>query len=88
VRLTDPSGTESLFGIDTKSYAIRMVGFFTPRGWHVRTYDNFFRPKLMPNWLQAGKVTLTYNGVKQNEIHWKAVDIDVPINDALFAPPK
>jgi hypothetical protein len=88
VRLTDPSGTESLFGIDTKSYAIRMVGFFTPRGWHVRTYDNFFRPKSMPNWLQAGKVTLTYNGVKQNEIHWKAVDIDVPINDALFAPPK
>jgi hypothetical protein len=65
-----------------------MVGFFTPRGWHVRTYDNFFHPKSMPNWLQAGKVTLTYNGVKQNEIHWKAVDIDVPINDALFAPPK
>jgi hypothetical protein len=88
VRLTDPSGTESLFGIDTKSYAIRMVGFFTPRGWHVRTYDNFFRPKSMPTWLQAGRVTLTYNGVKQNEIHWTAVDIDVPIDAAMFAPPK
>jgi hypothetical protein len=88
VRLTDPSGTESLFGIDTKSYAIRMVGFFTPRGWHVRTYDNFFRPKSMPKWLQAGKVTLTYNGVKQNEIHWTAVEVNVPINEAMFAPPK
>jgi hypothetical protein len=86
VRLTDPSGTESLFGIDAKSYAIRMVGFFTPRGWHVRTYDNFFRPKSMPNWLQAGKVTLTYNGVKQNEIHWTSVEVNAPVDDALFAP--
>jgi hypothetical protein len=88
VRLTDPSGTESLFGVDRKSYAIRMVGFFTPRGWHVRTYDNFFRPKSMPEWLQAGKVTLTYNGVKQNEIHWSSVLINGPVDDALFAPPK
>jgi hypothetical protein len=87
VRLTDPSATESLFGIDSKSYAIRMVGFFTPRGWHVRTYDNFFRPRSMPKWLQAGKVTLTYNGVKQNEIHWLSVEINAPVDDALFAPP-
>jgi hypothetical protein len=86
VRLTDPSATESLFGIDCKSYAIRMVGFYTPRGWHVRTYDNFFRPKSMPKWLQAGKVALTYNGVKQNEIHWSSVEINVPVDDALFAP--
>lgn len=87
VRLTDPSATESLFGIDSKSYAIRMVGFYTPRGWHVRTYDNFFRPRSIPKWLQAGKVTLTYNGVKQNEIHWSSVEINAPVDDALFAPP-
>jgi hypothetical protein len=87
VRLTDPAGTESLFGVDAKSYAIRMVGFFTPRGWHVRTYDNFFRPKAMPRWLQAGKVTLTYNGVKQNEIHWQSVEINGSIDAGLFARP-
>lgn len=87
VRLTDPTGTESLFGVDTKSYAIRMVGFFTPRGWHVRTYDNFFRPKSMPRWLQAGKVTLTYNGVKQNEIYWQSAEINAPIDPKLFAGP-
>jgi hypothetical protein len=87
VRLTDPAGTESLFGIDQKEFAIRMVGFSTPRGWHVRTYADFFRPKSMPRWLQAGKVTLTYNGVKQNEIIWTNVDVNVPIDPALFAVP-
>jgi hypothetical protein len=87
VRLTDPTGTESLFGIDKKSHAVRMVGFSTPRGWHVRTYGGFFRPKAMPKWLQAGVVTLYYNGVKQNEIHWKSVEINEAIDQRLFAPP-
>lgn len=87
VQLIDPTGTESLFGIDQKDYAIRMVGFLTPRGWHVRTYDNFFRPTSMPRWLQAGKVTLYYNGVKQNEIHWTSVEINVPIEANIFAAP-
>jgi hypothetical protein len=88
VRLTDPSGTESLFGIDRNDYSVRMVGFLTPRGWHVRTYGRFFRAKAMPKWNQAGIVTLYYNGVKQNEIHWDSVEINVPIDPAIFAPPK
>lgn len=88
VRLTDPTGTESLFGIDRESHAIRMVGFATPRGWHVRTYSDFFRPASMPAWLQAGKVTLYYNGVKQNEIHWDSAEIDGAIDPAVFAVPE
>jgi hypothetical protein len=88
VRLTDPTGTESLFAIDKESFAVRMVGFATPRGWHTRTYGNFFRPKEMPRWLQAGLVTLYYNGVKQNEIHWQSVIINEPIDPGVFAPAK
>lgn len=87
VRLTDPTGSDSLFGIDQRDYAVRMVGFATPRGWHVRSYDNFFRPAEAPWWLQAGKVTLSYNGVKQNEIHWRQVKVNQPIDEKLFAPP-
>lgn len=87
VRLTDPTGTESLFGIDQKDFAIRMVGFLTPRGWHVRTYSDFFRPKSMPRWLQAGKVTLYYNSVKQNEIYWTEAEVNVPIDAKIFAVP-
>ena len=87
VRLIDPTGTESLFGIDQKDFAIRMVGFLTPRGWHVRTYSDFFRLKSMPRWLQAGKVTLYYNGVKQNEIHWTSAEVNVAIDPKVYAPP-
>jgi hypothetical protein len=86
VRLTDPTGSESLFGIDRKSHAVRMVGFATPRGWHVRTYSGFFRPKSMRKWLQAGKVTLYYNGIKQNEIIWEGVEINAPIAKGIFQP--
>ena len=84
VRLIDPQGTVSLFGIDRKSFAIRMVGFSTPRGWHVRTYDKFLRPKSSSRWLQAGKVTLTYNGVKQNEIYWTSAEINKAIDPHVF----
>ena len=41
VELTDPTGAKSLFGVDEKTFAIRMVGFRTPKGWHVRTYKDF-----------------------------------------------
>lgn len=88
VRLTDPKTSESLFAVDKQTYAVRSVGFATPRGWHVRTYGNFFRPRSMPKWLQAGIVTLYYNGVKQNEIHWDSVEIDKSIDQAIFAVPE
>jgi hypothetical protein len=88
VRLTDPTGSESLFAVDRESYAVRMVGFATPRGWHYRTYNNFFRPNSMPRWLQAGLVTLYYNGAKQNEIHWESVEINGVIDPAIFAAPQ
>jgi hypothetical protein len=87
VRLTDPKGGETLFGIDAKSYAIRTMGFVTPKGWHVRTYDDFIRLR-RPNWLQARKVTLYYNGVKANEVYWSKTVVNAPVDEALFTPPK
>jgi hypothetical protein len=87
VRLTDPGGGVTLFGIDKTSYAIRTMGFATPKGWHVRTYDNFVRLR-HPRWLQARHVTLYYNGVKSNEVFWKITRVDMAIDDTLFAPPK
>jgi hypothetical protein len=85
VRLTDPSGTATLFGIDRQSFAIRMMGFASPRGWHVRTYDDFY---IVPGtrWLQARKVTLFYNGVKSNEVTWTDTQVNPPVDDAVFTP--
>jgi hypothetical protein len=87
VRLTDPKGGVTLFGVDQKSYAIRSMGFTTPRGWHVRHYDDFVRLS-RPDWLQARRVTLYYNGVKANEVFWRETVVNGPIDDTLFAPPR
>lgn len=86
VRVTDPAGTATLFGIDKASSAIRLAGFSTPKGWHVRIYDDFVRLK-DPNWLQARKVTLYYNGVKANEVFWTGYAVDKPLPSGIFTPP-
>jgi hypothetical protein len=86
VKLTDPQGGVSLFGIDRKSFAVRSIGFTTPRGWHERHYDDFVKQD-NPAWLQAREVTLYYNGVKANTVFWQRWSIDGPIDDAVFAPP-
>lgn len=86
VRLTDPKGGVTLFGIDRRSYAIRTMAFATPRGWHERIYDDFVRLK-NPDWLQAQHVILRYNGVKQNEVFWTKTHVNAPIDDKLFASP-
>lgn len=87
VRLTDPQGGVTLFGVDQRTHAIRTLGFMTPRGWHERHYDDFVR-LTDPDWLQAREVTLYYNGVKSNTVFWQQVVVNGPIDRALFAPPR
>lgn len=86
VRLTDPTGGVTLFGIDQKSHAVRTMGFTSPRGWHERHYSGYYRLKGR-DWLQPATVSLYYNGVKANTIHWTKAVVDGPIDERLFAPP-
>jgi hypothetical protein len=88
VRLTDPKGGVTLFGIDQAMHAIRTMGFTTPRGWHERHYADFVAQGTPRRWLQARRVTLLYNGVKANTVHWERWEIDGPVDPALFAPPR
>ena len=87
VRLTDPKGGVTLFGIDQKTHAIRTMGFTTPRGWHMRTYDYFVRLK-NPDWLQARKVVLYYNGVKSNEVYWTKTTVNASVDEVIFPLPR
>lgn len=82
VRVTDPQGTATLFGIDKAKGWIRLVGFATPRGWHVRHYDDF---AVARGWTQPRHVTLYYNGVKQNEVFWTGWTVDAPLDAKIFA---
>ncbi len=87
VRIKDPGGQATVFGIDRESRFIRYMGFSTPKGWHERVYDDFIMLD-KPRWLQAREVTLFYNGVRANTVHWREVQVDVPLDPALFAPPQ
>lgn len=84
VRVVDPAGKETLFGIDKADFRVRLAGFLTPRGWHVRTYDRFFLAD-GGRWVQPGRVTLYYNGVKQNEVIWERAEVNLPLAAELFA---
>ncbi len=86
VELTDPTGGKTLFGVDQKMHAIRKIGFDTPRGWHERTYDDFFYLD-NPRWLQARHVTLYYDGRKSNEVFWSTAKVDKLIDSNVFTPP-
>ena len=41
IRVIDPSGAPTLFGLDADSHLVRYLAFSTPRGFHERVYDDF-----------------------------------------------
>jgi len=86
IRIADPGGEETIFGIDQQSHYIRTMEFATPRGWHMRVYDDFYT-LTDPNWVQAGTVTLSYNGVVSNTVYWTETIVNAPIADRIFTYP-
>ena len=83
VRVRDPSGTQTLFGIDASSHEIRLVAWDTPQGWHHRLYSDFYWVE-EPGFLQPGRVRLYYDGVKTADINWRSARINVPLTEELF----
>ena len=86
VRVNDPQGGKTLFGIASDDYAILWLGFSTPRGWHERRYSDFYRNSGV-SFTQPGRVRLFYDGVKQNEIFWTAYAVNEDIESSLFLLP-
>jgi len=82
VRVTDPSGTRTLFGIDQESFAVRSAGWQTPKGFHQRLYSDFYR--VGDGFLQPGRVRHYYDGVLSVDIHWTAAEVGTPIPDDRF----
>lgn len=86
VRIIDPAGQQTLFGLDHANHYIRYMGFVSPKGWHERTYSDFVMLK-NPRWLQARTVTLFYNGVRANSVYWKSVVVNQPLPADQFTMP-
>lgn len=83
VRVNDPQGGKTLFGIAADDCAILWLGFETPRGWHERRYSDFYRNPGV-SFTQPGRVRLYYDGVKQNEILWTAYALNEDLPRSLF----
>lgn len=83
VRVGDPSGQRTLFGIDQRDFSVRSVAWDTPRGWHERIYSAFYWVE-DPGFQQPGRVRLYYDGVKTVDINWTSAVVNEPLAEALF----
>jgi hypothetical protein len=85
LRIIDPKQAVTDFAIDKRDYAIRYVGFKTPRGFHHRIYSDFAWHD-NPRFLQPKRVRLYYDGVKWTDIYWREFEVNKPIADSVFIP--
>ncbi|MCS6874356.1 MAG: hypothetical protein NZM17_06740 [Pyrinomonadaceae bacterium] len=83
IKVTDPSQSDTLFGIDKKSFLIRYVAFRTPIGFHERFYDRFIRDK-KTGFIQPTHLRIFNDGVKIAEIFWKRFEVNKPIPEDVF----
>ncbi len=82
VKVTDPSGAITLFGIDMKEALVRQAAWSAPKGWHQRIYTDYY--KLKSGFMQPGRVRLYYNGAKEVDIRWTSATIGEPIPAETF----
>ncbi|RJY10060.1 hypothetical protein [Aurantiacibacter aquimixticola] len=85
VRIIDPQGQETLFGVDADSHFLTYMAFRSPRGFHERLYGDFI--KLENGWVQARSVSLLYDGVLSNTVFWEHAVVGEPIDPVIFTPP-
>jgi hypothetical protein len=84
VQITDPKKNVTTFGIDQKTFNIRLVQFTTDVGFHHRIYSDFKRDKAS-GFVQPTRVRLYFDGLKWMDIHWQRFAVNQPIADKIFA---
>lgn len=87
VKVYDPAGGQTTFGIAQKDHKILKVGFETARGWHERIYSDFYS-NMDDDWVQPGRERLYYNGEKANEVIWERYAINLDLPDCIFVLPQ
>jgi hypothetical protein len=83
VQVTDPAGGTTLVGVGQSDYAMRYVGWQTPRGWHHRLYSGHYT--LDSGFVQPGRVRLYYDGIKTADINWRQAVLNTEIPGSLFS---
>ncbi len=83
IKIIDPKKTETIFGVDQKSFFIRAAFFKTPIGFHQRFYDDFVRVKNV-NYIQPRSLRIFNDGVKTTEVFWAEFKVNESIADEIF----
>jgi hypothetical protein len=84
IKIIDPKKTETIFGVDKKSFFIRYAAFKTPIGFHQRIYDQFKWHK-NPRFIQPQSLRVFTEGVKIADVFWSDFAVNEPIPDEIFA---
>jgi hypothetical protein len=85
IKITDAKKSQTIFGIDKKSFHIRLAAFDTPLGFHHRIYSDFKWHK-NPKFIQPRRLRIFNDGVKTADIFWREFKINQPIDDTIFVP--
>jgi len=83
VRVIDPAGQVTLFGIDKSNFDIRSVLYDTPQGWHQRIYSDFMWSDA-PAFREAGRVRFYYDGVLTVDVDWREMAVNEDLLLSLF----
>jgi hypothetical protein len=85
IKITDPKGSKTIFGVDKKTFNIRLAEFDTPLGFHQRIYSDFKWHK-NPKFLQPRRLRIFNDGIKTADIFWREYKVNQPIDDEIFTP--
>ena len=83
IKIIDPKKSETIFGVDRKTFYIRYAAFKTPIGFHQRIYDDFKLNK-NPRFVQPRSLRVFTEGVKIADIFWANFKVNEPIADEVF----
>ena len=85
IKIIDPKKSETIFGVDRKTFYIRYAAFKTPIGLHQRIYDDFKSNK-NPCFVQPRSLRIFTEGVKIADVFWSEFKVNAPVADEIFAP--
>ncbi len=83
-KIIDAKKSETIFGVDKKSFYIRYAAFQTSISFQQRYYDDFVKVK-GANFIQPRSLRIYNNGVKTTEVFWTNYKVNEAIPDEIFA---
>ena len=83
IKITDAKKSDTIFGVDMKTFYIRYAAFQTPISLQQRFYDDFKWVKGV-KFIQPRSLRIFNGGIKTTEVFWTQYKVNEPIADEIF----